>query len=389
MALAPQAAPRAAPSCPADSSALLARRGYVVLPEVCAASAAACFLPSYLRDAPELLPSARERPELVFRGGGKVPLASGSHHVAVRRLRLASHRAAAGLIRGAHPLLRAAEESREVVSLPDALAIRRRWDSKCKPEEQWHRDRAKGAQTSTLFFGGWLNLDDTAQFFRCAPGSHAAAAGLRHVAPRGFVREGGGAPPAADVATVEVPPGGLLVFVETLLHTILPHPCVRLFVAFASRGGARWGCDDAAFAASMRRALAEQAPLPIKSGDLLPFHPRGSRFQFIHTGTSKRGALAWAREHFTPASREALERWAADGGAVPACPSLAHLQVSHPAFPEYSREDLAIFGSRAGVRPRWKRGALRGARAAETGAEGAAAGDEQPPKRVRTCGAVS
>jgi hypothetical protein len=98
--------------------------------------------------------------------------------------------------------------------------------------EAWHRDEAKGAAHGDVIYGGWVNLDDTDQYFSCHPGSSTSS------------NNGGFRPATATEKEharlgkkiVPVPPGHLLIFNETMVHEVMSkyrdQTSVRLFVGF-------------------------------------------------------------------------------------------------------------------------------------------------------------
>lgn len=92
--------------------------------------------------------------------------------------------------------------------------------------EKWHRDESRGALPTDIIYGGWINLDDTDQFFSCQRHSATANSG------GGFVAYA--APP--EKSLIRIPPGHVLFFNETTLHEVMAkyrsELSVRLFVGF-------------------------------------------------------------------------------------------------------------------------------------------------------------
>ena len=84
--------------------------------------------------------------------------------------------------------------------------------------EQWHRDLNPTATPDDIVFGGWLNLDDTAQKFSCAPGTHNDVIDTARKTS-GFTRQ---TAPSVPKRIVAVPPGYLLLFYQRLLHEVAP-----------------------------------------------------------------------------------------------------------------------------------------------------------------------
>jgi len=86
--------------------------------------------------------------------------------------------------------------------------------------ESMHRDEAATAVDGDVIWGGWANLDDTDQFFSCAPGTHLEVSGknrgfakIKSKEEQSFYRQ--------LFRKVRIPPGCILVFYERLVHEVL------------------------------------------------------------------------------------------------------------------------------------------------------------------------
>lgn len=116
--------------------------------------------------------------------------------------------------------------------------------------EEWHRDIGstkflpKGGKLA--FFGGWVNLDDTPQYFKCTPYSHAAINPTTSVSEVIDVRDmedGFSKIPKKEhidfenaSEVIEIPPGSAIIFHQHIGHTIIKskskHKIYRLFQGF-------------------------------------------------------------------------------------------------------------------------------------------------------------
>jgi len=111
--------------------------------------------------------------------------------------------------------------------------------------EVWHRDIAPPQYLpkdgGIEILGGWTNLDDTPQKFRCVPGSQLAPDGTlldyRFLANQGFDK----IPPhqhsimEQNAVTITIPPGYHLLFHQHIVHTIY-----RMFQGFILSTSPTW-----------------------------------------------------------------------------------------------------------------------------------------------------
>lgn len=140
-------------------------------------------------------------------------------------------------------------------------------------KESWHRDEAKIMTTPyDVVFGGWINLDPTPQFFSCVLGSHNTGVNTNG----GFVKvskEESKRIKDQDLSTkIEIPPGGILIFQENVVHEVLAkklnHRMVRLHTAWRVTPGA------STMTSEMIEQFDTQAPVTIKSGQIPPMHAK-------------------------------------------------------------------------------------------------------------------
>jgi hypothetical protein len=125
-----------------------------------------------------------------------------------------------------------------IEQIPDRLMIRP-FEQKVSTGKKWHRDICPlNPNLEDLVLGGWLNLDLHPQPFKCVPRSQ-----LRQInGIKGFcvlpkdemIRQ-------EDIENVQVPPGKILIFNETMIHAISPTnpkqrktktPSMRIFSGF-------------------------------------------------------------------------------------------------------------------------------------------------------------
>ncbi len=167
--------------------------------------------------------------------------------------------------------------------------------------ETWHRDITPVTVAGDLVFGGWINLNSEPQYFSCVPGTHLeprpAGAGTgfsqipkeQHAAYKKRAR------------LVAIPPGGILVFYEHLVHEVVarkyPVDMMRLFL------GWRLTTDNRSIVTALSQLpearkipgqpdhvlrpldelLEAQAVIPLKSGQGSPMVSKLHTTQFIES----------------------------------------------------------------------------------------------------------
>ena len=171
-----------------------------------------------LRESPEFRPPADDAdldtwtPALPVLGGfSALGNPSSFHHPFVRRVReVLLHTA---LVEGVLPIARG-----DHVEKPfDRCTLRR--PGQTPTGESLHRDEAPSALRTDTVFGGWLNLDDSDQTFRCAPGTHLEVGGQN----KGFAKIAH--PDEMDhysrqIRSIPIPAGKMLVFYERIVHEV-------------------------------------------------------------------------------------------------------------------------------------------------------------------------
>jgi hypothetical protein len=141
--------------------------------------------------------------------------------------------------------------------------------------ESWHRDEAVQAEGQFQeTFGGWINLDDTSQYFNCVKGTHSAVntgkgfASIKNAEEKKRYEH--------NCSSVEIPPGHLVVFYEHIVHEVLgkkkPYPIYRLFV------GWRVTSDDNPLipnnVTELKNKLQTQAVMKLKSNQISPMYAK-------------------------------------------------------------------------------------------------------------------
>lgn len=139
--------------------------------------------------------------------------------------------------------------------------------------ESWHRDEAVITTTpEDIVYGGWINLDDTPQTFSCVLRSHRT----------GVTKNGGFVKVTKDESDkikshglstkINIPPGGILIFHENIIHEVLPrklkHRMVRLHTSWRLTPGASTMCPG------LEYQLDTQGIVTIKSGQIPPMHAK-------------------------------------------------------------------------------------------------------------------
>lgn len=215
-----------------DYQAFLQHHGFVVVPTLLVndeerrKNQAEFF--KMFRESPEFRNPAPEDPAWRPVLGGFAALGNPSsfHHPYARKMReMILYEA---LIKDVLPT-----NGRRVEKVFDRVTLRRRGE---KPTaESLHRDEAKTAKDGDDVFGGWLNIDEHSQNFRCCPRTHHEAGGQN----KGFAK----IKAAADkkkysqlIRQVSIPKGHMLVFYERLVHEVAntkaDHDMIRVHCGF-------------------------------------------------------------------------------------------------------------------------------------------------------------
>jgi len=199
--------------------------------------------------------------DILSLSSGFLSFPSSFHNPSVRKMRQEMFDASVHVMTDIHP-------GKYLQLLPDRLMIR-------PPAQKitrgaWHRDSTRGAEQTDIVYGGWVNLDANPQFFEYVPGTAVSQTSI----PTGYTELRNDLNPSVRISPgkIEVPPGYLLFFNETLIHRILPtnkdqvrtgKASVRLF------NGVRLSTNLAdPMQVDRRTALENQTVMRLKSGQI-------------------------------------------------------------------------------------------------------------------------
>lgn len=193
--------------------------------------------------------------------------------------------------------------------------------------EFWHRDMPK--YSDCIHFGGWINLGDMPQSFHCIPESHLS---IDQQTKPGFdnllnkhtnAKEAKRAKDELQRKTVRVcvPPGHVLLFNSTIIHTIsgtkVGHPQYRLFLSFRLQSHANATVQD----------VIRQQGVP-----LLPSGQQPPMFAKLHLVNWKPRVVDFSKKFVTQIPRNS------DGCIPRFLPSLLELKL--PMYPPYTLFDI-------------------------------------------------
>lgn len=160
-------------------------------------------------------------------------------------------------------------EDKNLEMLIDRLTVREAGTS--ATAESWHRDESPSALPDDIIYGGWINLNDTSQYFSCVPGEFHTTCGESR---RGFAK----IPKDMHIEMksrsimVEIPPGCMIIFNQTIIHEVLakklPYKMYRLYV------GWRFTSSDVPLVPNLNEILDKQGVVPLKSGQMPPMHAK-------------------------------------------------------------------------------------------------------------------
>lgn len=164
-----------------------------------------------------------------------------------------------------------------------------------KPDaDTWHRDIKKNQIDGETIYGGWINTSTNTQYLSCVLGTHTDEPedgdeeGFAKITDRELIKVY-----EIEKTKVEVPPGGILIFNERMVHEVLaepkPYAIRRIFLAWMTTP-----VQNDHFPANIRQLLQNQAPITVKSGQNPKLFPSTYYMYFIDRLT------AWSVKTFVP-----------------------------------------------------------------------------------------
>lgn len=240
----------------------------------------------------ELIPNM-EHMKFVLGGVGYVPFASLWYDPIVRRVTKKAYETAIkeNVFNGV------LDETKYISMLPDRPLVRfpgQKVDEKGK----WHQDDAANSVEDTdTIYGGWVNLNcDVTQYFKAIPKTHKRG----HPIFENLEQKNGGKRGYANFTSntdqkylktywetqvkklIEIPPGHILIFEETLIHTVFPNPPVdkpilRLHTSF-NVSSSEIPLHDRPTQAKhrkkrkLRQLFEDQELVPVRSGQNTPMY---------------------------------------------------------------------------------------------------------------------
>ena len=189
---------------------------------------------------------------------------SSFHNPFVRKMRRGVHPTAKRVITKSFTNI-IQEKNYKFVQDIDRLLIR---EKGLKPTaESWHRDIAAD-QTDEIVFGGWLNLDTENHYFSCILGSqqhNETTEGFVTIKDKNLIQKYN-----REKTIVEIPPGALLIFNETLIHEVLAKS--TSFVQHRLFMGWRLTTRTQPAIPNLIHLLQTQSVIPLKSGQIPPLY---------------------------------------------------------------------------------------------------------------------
>jgi hypothetical protein len=282
---------------------------------------------------------------LVLGGFAALGNPSSFHNPFVRRWRMVVHGQVKSLMQRVvlHPLFPMDDRARETIrfeQVMDRLMVR---PAGAAPSaESWHRDSSPTAKPGDVLFGGWLNFDEADQGFSCV----LPQEGNAFEAPEAETLRAVGFQPVTDPALkkalsaqkthVVVPPGHLLVFVDTVIHEIVakakPYVMQRLFMGWRLTHARKPLLKD------LQECLDTMAAIKLKSNQPVPMYAalhwtnHSSVLEAFSVEAFKEECLVYTKMKSTGELVEHVPRF---------MPSLAELGMDH-AYPRYKPEEKAL-----------------------------------------------
>ena len=245
------------------------------------------------KQSSELLPDM-DHSKFVLGGVGYVPFASLWYHPIVRKITKKAYET----VKDKNIFDEFLDKKKEYISmLPDRPLVRFP-EQKVNEKGKWHQDDAANSVENTdIIFGGWVNLNhDVTQYFKAIPNTHKKD----HPIFENLEQKNGGKRGYANFASekdqkflkqywdshvqklIEIPPGHILIFEETLIHTVFPNPPIdkpilRLHTSFNISSN-NVPLHDRPIQAKhrknrkLRELFQDQELVPVRSGQNTPIY---------------------------------------------------------------------------------------------------------------------
>lgn len=308
--------------------------------------------PEYLRDTNNNDKDISGNP-LLYSLGGFAALGNPSsfHNTFVRNLRKKAHEAVL-------PFFRQVIKKYSNKKIKSLIKLETLFDrmmyrlvSQQPVEESWHRDviPQKLINYNDEVYGGWINLDETNQYFSCIPGSHLGVR-LWDLAS-GFARIPKDQIPIINKFRhkITVPPGHMIIFPQYILHEVVAqkasHNMMRLFT------GWRLTTSSGFLHSDMLERLNKQSIMPLPSGQLPPMYAANHGSFYLHKSFKpipnrdyKINLIEWSNQSLQPViliNRPAKGDYPAYKISPRWLESLEHYNL--PKYPLYTDEELAIY----------------------------------------------
>lgn len=165
-----------------------------------------------------------------------------------------------------------------------------------------HRDECPFAKPGDDVFGGWINLDDRPQVFRCAPGSHADVGNQNF--GRGFAKlsDAEKSHYGPRLVNILIPPGNIIVFYERIVHLVSPstaqEPMYRMFIGIRLTFQSEYMMGDE----ELKRVVTDQAVPRLKSNQIPRLWPKS----YQNFSRLFEPLTAWSVQTFVPSMIESV-----------------------------------------------------------------------------------
>lgn len=212
----------------------------------------------YLSNMPEYKDDATD---YVLGGFGALGNPSSFHNPTVRLLRLMAYWKTSEIFNSTN------NSGYKYEMIPDRLLFRKAGLTPSR--ETWHRDLSPLAEADDIIYGGWINLNKTAnQHFSYIPQSH-----LKNSIGGGFSRLTNNKQDLNRLRKViTIGPGQKLIFNQSIIHEVrstrLNFDMIRLFTAY------RLTKSNNSLIPDIANKLVNQEPIPLKSGQQSPMYAK-------------------------------------------------------------------------------------------------------------------